>query len=159
MYNVLFIVVDCLRAKSCFCYGYERDTTPNIDKLANEGAIARRAITQSSFTLASAASMLTGTYPEVHGAIGFYDRVSGYTTMLPEYLVDQGFETTCFAGMNFFTGPWGLDRGFNRIDFLEADKQKRQSGQARADEISMEFIHYISSVSRPFFSSAFSFLV
>jgi arylsulfatase A-like enzyme len=114
--------------------------------------VAHRAATQSSFTLASAASMLTGTYPEVHGAIEFYDKVSSYTLTLPEYLSQYGFDTTCFAGMNFFTGPWGLGRGFNKTDYLEPEKQKRQSKQARADEISDGFIHYIETVKQPFFS-------
>ena len=155
MFNILFIVVECLRADHVSAYGYERKTTPNIDELAKRGALARKAVTQSSFTVASAASILTGVYPEVHGAIGFYDRLPSHLVTLPEYLSRYGFHTTCFEGMNAFSGPWGLGRGFNRVESFKQEKQKRGLDRARADEISSSFVDYIThskASDQPFFS-------
>jgi arylsulfatase A-like enzyme len=153
--NVLFIVIDCLRADHCSCYGYERETTPSIDNLAKEGVLARRAVTQSTFTVASAASMLTSLYPEVHGAIGFRDRFPGHLVTLPDYLSRYGFDTVCFEGMNAFSGPWGLGRGFNMIESFKQEKQSRKLDRARADEICCKFVEFVADhecSERPFFA-------
>ena len=153
--NVLFIVIDCLRADHVSAYGYERNTTLNLDKLAKRGVLARNAFTQSTFTVASAASILTGVYPEVHHAIGFYDRLPSYLVTLPEYLSRYGFDTTCFEGMHAFAGPWGLGRGFNKVESsFGQEEQTGEFARARADEICSRFVDYISSRSndRPFFS-------
>lgn len=152
--NVLFIVIDCLRADHVSAYGYERKTTPNLDNLAKRGVLVRNAFTQSTYTVTSAASILTGVYPEVHGAVGFYDKPSSYLVTLPEYLSRYGFDTICFEGTSAFSGPWGLGRGFNRVESFKQERQKRELDRAKADEIYSRFVDYITSRSndRPFFS-------
>ena len=64
--NVLFIVVDTLRADHLGTYGYERNTSPNIDRLADEGVVFESAFSTSSWTAPSHASMFTGTYMNEH---------------------------------------------------------------------------------------------
>jgi len=153
--SVLFIVIDCLRADHVSAYGYDRKTTPNIDELTKKGVIARRAITQSTYTVASAASMLTSVYPEVHGAIGFHDRLSDYPVTLPQYLSERGFDTACFEGMCAFSGPQKLERGFKTVYSFEPEKQRRGLLRASADEICSRFIDYIGrneSRNSPFFA-------
>ncbi len=65
--NVLVISADTLRPDHLGCYGYERNTSPNIDALARRGALFSNALSTSSWTLPSHASMLTGRYPASHG--------------------------------------------------------------------------------------------
>ena len=65
--NVLLVVIDTLRADHVGCYGYGRETTPAIDRLAAEGAVFETAISQAPWTGASVATLLTGLYPSVHG--------------------------------------------------------------------------------------------
>ncbi len=48
--NVLFIVIDTLRADDVGCYGSDADLTPNIDALAADGVLFRRAVSPSSWT-------------------------------------------------------------------------------------------------------------
>ena len=67
-YNVILISMDCCRADHLSCYGYHRNTTPNIDKLAKESALFKKCFSQSTYTLPSHTTMLTSLYPSAHGA-------------------------------------------------------------------------------------------
>lgn len=69
MTNVLLIIVDTLRADHLGCYGYQRATSPNIDKMAKEGVLFSNAFSQNNATRASITSILTGMYPISHGVI------------------------------------------------------------------------------------------
>jgi glucan phosphoethanolaminetransferase (alkaline phosphatase superfamily) len=59
--NVLFVLVDTLRADRMGIYGYERPTTPVIDELASRGVVFDSVIAQASWTKTSMASLWTGT--------------------------------------------------------------------------------------------------
>jgi len=68
--NVLWVVVDALRADRLGCYGYdERDPpiSPNVDAMAEEGVVFERTVAQAPFTWTSFGSFLTGKYPRKHG--------------------------------------------------------------------------------------------
>jgi membrane-anchored protein YejM (alkaline phosphatase superfamily) len=64
--NILLITTDALRPDHLGCYGYKRDTSPNIDKLAEEGVKFTQAITQGPWTGPSITSFFTSTYPNMH---------------------------------------------------------------------------------------------
>ena len=61
--NIVLIVMDTARAANFSCYGYPETTTPNIDKIAKEGTLYNYAISPSTWTLPSHASLFTGLYP------------------------------------------------------------------------------------------------
>jgi arylsulfatase A-like enzyme len=65
--NVLCIIVDALRADAVGAYGYNRATTPNIDGVAAEGLMMRRAYSPSNFTRGSITAMFTGRYASTLG--------------------------------------------------------------------------------------------
>jgi arylsulfatase A-like enzyme len=65
--NVLFVVVDALRADALHCYGNERARTPAIDGLAERGAVFDHASVQAPYTWTSFGSFFTGKYPRRHG--------------------------------------------------------------------------------------------
>jgi arylsulfatase A-like enzyme len=67
--NVILITIDALRSDHLGCYGYKRDTSPNIDELAKDGVIFTQAISQASVTAVSLASLLTSVYPARTGII------------------------------------------------------------------------------------------
>src|SRR4029453_6924818 len=69
--NVLFILVDTLRAHRIRTYGYERETSPTIDYLAASGVRFARHLSQSSWTKCSMASLWTGFYPVRTGVLRF----------------------------------------------------------------------------------------
>jgi glucan phosphoethanolaminetransferase (alkaline phosphatase superfamily) len=113
--NVIWIVLDTVRADHMSVYGYNRDTTPNLRKLSEQATVYLNAIAPSDFTLPSHASMLTGLYPSQHGAHYFPDSPSGRPLAegfrtLPEILASKGYSTICVAANYPF-----LDRGYNLI--------------------------------------------
>ena len=61
--NVLLVSVDTLRADHLSCYGYARQTSPNIDSLAAESVRFTHAYAPTPWTLPSHAGMLTGAHP------------------------------------------------------------------------------------------------
>ncbi len=65
--NVVWIVVDTLRADHLGTYGYERKTSPAIDALARRGAVFESAVAHAPWTKPSVATMLTGLEPRDHG--------------------------------------------------------------------------------------------
>src|SRR5262245_8429484 len=60
--NVLLIVLDTVGTRNLSVYGYERDTTPNLKRLAANGVVFDRALATAPWTLPSHASMFTGRY-------------------------------------------------------------------------------------------------
>lgn len=65
--NVLLWVMDVQRAKNLGCYGYLKPTSPNIDRIAKEGATFLNNISPAVWTLPSHASLFTGKYISGHG--------------------------------------------------------------------------------------------
>ena len=61
--NVVFIVIDTLRADRLGAYGYERPTSQTMDTLASRGILFKNALSQSSWTKSSMASLWTSTLP------------------------------------------------------------------------------------------------
>jgi arylsulfatase A-like enzyme len=110
--NILLIVMDATRAKNLSCYGYNRPTTPNLERFAERCVVYERAISAAGWTLPGHASIFTGLYPSRHGADDQHKYlVHNYPTMA-EQLRSQGYCTLAFCG-NAYVGPaTGLDRGF-----------------------------------------------
>jgi arylsulfatase A-like enzyme len=109
--NVVVIVVDALRADHLSAYGYQRETSPFIDGLAKEGIQFQNAISPSSWTQPSHASMLTGRYTYEHQA-ELKPLDNRYTT-IGEALQMLDYRTGAFSANNlFFTRRQGFGRGF-----------------------------------------------
>ena len=66
--NVLLLSIDSLRPDHLGSYGYSRQTSPNLDRLAREGVRFFQAFNQTSWTSPALVSVLTSLYPETHGA-------------------------------------------------------------------------------------------
>jgi arylsulfatase A-like enzyme len=104
--HVILIVVDVLRPDHMQVYGYRRNTTPFLSKMATESAVFERTIATSPWTYPSVASMLTGLYPHEHGGVftedprcqmfseGRFPRaVRADILSLPEMLAARGLAT------------------------------------------------------------------
>ncbi len=110
--NVLFIVLDTVRVESLSLYGYERDTSPNLTKLAQRGVRFDSARTAAAWTLPSHASMFTGRWPYELSTRPDHPLDTAFPT-LAEYLRDRGYNTAGFVGNTYFCNRWfGLARGF-----------------------------------------------
>lgn len=110
--NVLLIVLDTVRAKSMSLYGYNRPTTPNLERWAKRGVVFDRAVSIAPFTLPSHASMFTGHYAQDLSTDWAAPLDRTYPT-LAEVLYAHGYMTAGFVGNTESAGrQTGLDRGF-----------------------------------------------
>jgi arylsulfatase A-like enzyme len=110
--NIVFIVLDTVRADHLSSYGYSRPTTPNLDRLARRGVLFENAIAPTSWTLASHASMFTGLLPHQNGADWWLPLPPGPRT-LAEALRSSGYQTAgMVANFNYCQKGWGIGRGF-----------------------------------------------
>lgn len=110
--NVLLIILDTVRAKSVSLYGYDRQTTPALDSLAETGTVFETALATSPWTLPSHASMFTGRWPYELSTHWSYPLDDTEPT-LAEALSDHGYSTAGFvANLSYTSRPFGLARGF-----------------------------------------------
>ncbi|MFH1800613.1 MAG: sulfatase [Candidatus Omnitrophota bacterium] len=114
--DVVLITIDALRADHLGCYGYNRDTSPNIDALAREGTLFTQAIAQASWTPPSVGIITTSTYPPTHRLLDWGDTLNPDIPTLAESLKARGYKTV-FAGANpaFRDGLHGSSRGFDEF--------------------------------------------
>ena len=114
--NIVFIVLDTVRADHLSSYGYSRATTPNLDRLARRGVLFENAIAPTSWTLASHASLFTGLLPHQHGADWAAPLPRGPRT-LAEILRSSGYATAGIAAnFDYCQIGWGIARGFESYD-------------------------------------------
>jgi len=84
--DVFIYVIDALRPDHLGCYGYPRGTSPAIDAFAAEATLYEHAYTPTTWTRPSVATMLTGLYASVHGAMHWSDGLAQWPVLLPEML-------------------------------------------------------------------------
>jgi arylsulfatase A-like enzyme len=96
--SFVIITVDALRADHLGCYGYGRDTSPNIDRLIAGGLLFERAWTPEPLTGPAMCSMITGLYPHQHGASRNGLRMQEHLNSLPRILAQHGYSTAAIVG-------------------------------------------------------------
>lgn len=114
--NIILISVDTLRADHLGCYGYERDVSPTIDKLAAQGVTFEEAIVPIPKTTPSLISMLSSLYPKTHGVLLLGVAASEEIEMLPETLKTLGYQTSGIVGQYCCSSKFGLGQGFDYYD-------------------------------------------
>jgi arylsulfatase A-like enzyme len=111
--NLVFVLIDTLRADHLGAYGYARDTSPNFDLLAKEGVLFERAFSSSSWTKTSMASLWTASHPVNHGIL-HYDHVMPEDAVLPaEILKQAGFRTAGVWRNGWIAPNFGFAQGFD----------------------------------------------
>jgi len=114
--NVLLIVMDTVRARSLSLYGYERRTTPELERWAARGVTFDHAYSTAPWTLPSHASMFTGRWHHELSA-DWDDPLDDAYPTLAGFLAGHGYATVAFtANPAYTTWETGLDRGFARYD-------------------------------------------
>lgn len=120
--SVLLLILDTVRAQNLSLYGYEKPTTPNLEKWAAEGVRFDRAFATSSWTMPSHAAMFTGRHAHELNIAGG-KRVTWIAPLDDEYptlaeaLTKAGYATGGFvANLSYITWEHGLNRGFIHYD-------------------------------------------
>lgn len=114
--NVLLLVLDTTRAQSMGLYGYQRPTTPQLQRLAATGVNFRRALSAAPWTLPSHASMFTGCLPYVL-KVGYKAPLNTTYPTVAEAFTQNGYATAGFvANWYYCCRAFGLSRGFSHYE-------------------------------------------
>jgi len=118
--NVVWVTLDSVRADHTTMAGYERDTTPNLARIADAdaGLAFRHCISSGTGTPYSSASILTGTYPSRHGLKATNEYLPRSLSTLPELFGAAGYRTACLSRNSYVSPGTGLDRGFDRFSWV-----------------------------------------
>ena len=119
----MICVIDAARPDHMGCYGYPRETTPNLDRLAAESLVFEQHFCQAPFTHASTASPFSSQYPDTH-LIGVSRGMAESTFTMAQGLNEAGFETALFSSV-----PWAAPALGVGIKFQEA-YQHSEIGEA-----------------------------
>jgi len=108
---VILISIDSLRADHVGAYGYDRNTTPNIDKMTKDSIVFKNYIAQSYLTPVSETSLHTSLYPSVHGYLSFAKLINpsnetgnDYLT-LAQLLKIYGYQTAAYSSSPEISSP------------------------------------------------------
>jgi arylsulfatase A-like enzyme len=169
--NVLIVLIDALRADRLGCYGYSRNTSPNIDEIARAGWRFDAAFAQSNWTKPSVAALITGLYPRQTsvspdtwshaGAQGevLVDSLSPQHLTLAEFLGALGYETGAFGENHHLLRKLGFAQGYLTHEWREPMltgsaftkfTKKFRSGFT-AEWISDHFVKWLGSTKGPKF--------
>ena len=115
--DVLFIVIDTLRADALACYGAEDVTTTHLDSLAAVGTLYRNAVAHAPITGPSHAAIFTSQYPSVAGIVNNHEgSLARDLPSMPEIFLHHGYATRGVVSITPITDHNGFDRGFEVWD-------------------------------------------
>ena len=157
--NIVLVTMNGVRADRMDFLGSHSAVTPNVDRLAHESIVFLHAYSQSPLSVASHATMLTGTYPQTNRASEFSVPLPGALPYLPELLHKAGYTTAAFVGsidLDPRNGPFqGYDRGFDTYDAgfhqPRRGESRYQSVARRDDEVVARGLKWLAgNKHRPF---------
>jgi len=132
--NVILYVIDAGGAEYTSAYGYNRRTTPNLERLATEGALFENAYSNSTWSKPSTTSFMTGLH---HTVLGGYRNASdpipdGAPTMA-EILHGAGWQTAVFTSNAWCGTMSGLERGVDVLRESIEGPNSASSAELNAD--------------------------
>lgn len=131
--NVVWISMESVRADHTSLHGYERETTPNLSRIASlqEAQSFDGCYSTAWWTPAATASIMTGTYLSTH-TVGIHsptvNTLPNQLDTLPDLLGDLGYDTFGMGNNAYITAGTGLDEGFDRFVDPHANNLHRTVG-------------------------------
>ncbi|MBD3236568.1 MAG: sulfatase-like hydrolase/transferase [Candidatus Eisenbacteria bacterium] len=110
--DVFVILIDTLRRDHLSFFGYERPTSPRLDRFLGESYAFGNAYTPSTWTIPSVASLFSGVYPTSHGIYGESWTLPPGIETLARYFRSYGYRTAAFVGNKAVSPLNGYDQGF-----------------------------------------------
>ncbi len=148
--NIILVNLDTMRADEMPCYGYSRDTTPNLCAFAKKNILFSRFFTQTSFTLDSHMSIFTGLYPSTHHVIeALKDSLNPDIPTFTNVLKNNGYRAVWAGITDDINLPLdkGLERGFTEFHHIDGTlpdwpaKYKELLPLFRGDKPTFMFLH------------------
>jgi arylsulfatase A-like enzyme len=115
--NVLILMLDTLRADALSCLNPATQPTPQIDRMAREGILFRKAISPSPWTVPSHGSLFTGLFPTQHGALWEHPVLDRELRSLAELMYRAGYRTVGFSE-NPHVSNFAFGHGFEEFSEL-----------------------------------------
>lgn len=141
--NIIMIDIDILRADALPCYGYKRNTAPNICAFGTLSQMFTNNYAQSNWTLPSMFSTITSLYPSSHGVLkSFRDALDPSTPTLAQILKNSGYQTFYFGTTNQLTIS-DINGGTKGYDEINSDADIKTWPQR---------VKELIKVNRPFFA-------
>ena len=127
--NLVFVLVDTLRADRLAAYGGAADKAPNLNAFAARGLVFADVQTNASWTRPAVGSMMTGLLQEHHGAVDRTDRLRTDIKTVAEQLKARGYQTVAFV-TNYaaVAADAGFGRGFDQ--FIEVTPESGEENHA-----------------------------
>ena len=144
--NVILITIETLLPSHLSLYGYNKKTSPEIDKFAQESIIFLNAISTAPSTCPSIAAIMTSKYPSFHGMIkNSQSYFPQENTTLAEILKKHEYQTAAFVGNFILRKEKGLNKGFQVYDDTYPQEEKvRHLPERIASSLSDAAINWIS---------------
>jgi len=112
-YNVIMIIIDDLRPDHLGCYGYNKQISPAIDRIAKDSVIFENIFSQAAYTIASTMSIFTSLYPSSHGVFFINkDKLSPHVKTIAEIFELYDYRTAWFSVLD--AANLDLNAGFGR---------------------------------------------
>ncbi len=127
--NVIVYVVDCLRADHVGAYGYELDTTPEIDRLASDSVVFEDLSSCASWTKPSTGCLFTSSLPTFHQARTVDDALARSRVTLAEVFRKEGYVTAAWVANPVIDARvFFFNQGFDRwVDVRSFEERARRS--------------------------------
>lgn len=148
--NIIVIMADSLRADHTTPYGYERNTTPNLDRLiAQQGVRFESTSSTAPWTCPSVAAMLTGQTPGRFGTgyKRYKPSIPKNADTLSELLRQQGYYTSGFVTTYCNKSRLGFGQGFNEYDEILTDNG--EDNKPKAEELNQRVMNWLENVWLP----------
>lgn len=123
--------MDTLRADHLGCYGYFRDTSPNLDSFARQAIVFDRAVSPMATTFPTHLSIMTGVHPLEHGFMSNTRLIDASFVSSPDLrtvagkLADAGYATAAFVSAAPVRDSTGVSAGFEHFSQPEKDDWKK----------------------------------
>jgi arylsulfatase len=139
--NVVLVSLESVRADHCGYTGYDRDTTPNLDRMAEAGVGFHEAVTAGGSTPASMTAVHTGEYPLTDPKDtdpGSWRAELATKRTVASAFADAGYRTGAFVPNAFVSSYFGFGEGFEDYhDFLPEDEAVRMAGSKTGTDASL----------------------
>jgi arylsulfatase A-like enzyme len=110
--NIILFLADTFRADNLSAYGGEHGRAPGLDRLLERSVSFLDVWSPAAWTLPSQASLMTGVYPQQHGAVRNRLPIDAELTTIAELLAEHGYRTGAVTDSGFVSAKFGFDQGF-----------------------------------------------